>query len=227
MLTEQQIERYSRQIVLPQLGGRGQERLLSAAIAVVGHGPTSTAAATYLAAAGIGNLMIAEPSLRSDVEGLNPDCRVSPLPSPLTGSAAADVARSCRVVLANNLAHDVGAVLAAACVAERTPLVWGESVGSAGLIAVFAPRHGASPCYACVAAHASALLGTGDTGHPLAEATAAFIGTLQATEAIKSLLGLEACPAGRVLTYDALAGSLGDVTVAQRPDCPTCTVPSR
>lgn len=222
MLSEQHIERYSRQIILPQLGGRGQRALLSAAVAVVGGGNLSTATALYLAAAGVGRLALSEPSPLREVEAVNPDCRVSPLPSPFTRSAAGDVARTCSVVITSGAAHAICDVVNAACIAQRTPLVWADTAGSFGLMAVFTAEDSESPCYTCVYTQLSQWLASNDPADPFAETSAAFIGTLQATEAIKRLIGLDPLPTTRVLTYDAVAGAIRDLAVTRNLHCPTC-----
>ena len=222
MLSEQQIERYSRQIILPQLGGRGQERLLSAKVAIVGRGELATAAALYVAAAGIGTLAIGAPELQSVLDGLNPDCHVSVLPAPLTSERALETAGRYEAVLASGAAPGVCTALNAACVARRTPLVWGDTAGPLGLVTVLAGDHPESHCYACVQSQVPRLLAGGDAAHALAEAAAAFIGTLQATEAIKLLIGLDTNSAGRLLAYNAAAGTVGEVTVARDPRCRVC-----
>jgi molybdopterin/thiamine biosynthesis adenylyltransferase len=221
MLSEPQIERYSRQIVLPELGGRGQETLLSATVAVVGSGGLSTAALTYLAAAGVGRLAVAAPE-PSDIETLNPDCRTSTLPAPLTDVSALEVARHCDAVLACGATPEVCARLNAACVAQRTPLVWADSAGAIGLITVLVGRRLEVPCYTCVAPHLPRLLAGGDAAQALAEATAALIGTLQATETIKILAALGAAPSARLLTFDAAAGTGGELITGKDPRCATC-----
>ena len=145
MLSDQQIERYSRQIILPQWGGRGQETLLAASIAIVGSDAISTAAAMYLAGAGVGRLALSAPAPLSALDGLNPDCRTTALPTLLTPAAADEVAR-CDVVLVCGAASGTWQTLNAACIAQRTPLVWGETAGSRGLVAVFAGHRPASAC---------------------------------------------------------------------------------
>lgn len=222
MLSEQQIQRYSRQIILPELGGRGQQTLLSGTVAVVGSGALSTAAITYLAASGVGRLAVATPELQSELEALNPDCQTSPLPVPLTDASALAVAAHCDAVLSCGAPPEVCALLNTACVAQRTPLVWAETAGALGLIAVLVGRRGESPCYTCVAPHVPRLLAGGNAAHALAEATATFIGTLLVTETIKILGAVGVTLAARVLTYDAAAGTVDSITTDKNPRCPTC-----
>jgi molybdopterin/thiamine biosynthesis adenylyltransferase len=222
MLNEQQVERYSRQIILPQLGGRGQQTLLSASVAVVGSGDMSTAAALYLAAAGIGRLTLSEPSPLSAITAMNPDCRVDPLPPSMTPGVTAELARHCSVIVASGVPSEICNTLNAACVARCTTLVWGDTVGPLGLVTVFRPDRNEFPCYTCAHKQLAQLLVTSDATDGLTEATAAFIGTLQATEAIKDLLGLDRPPTTRAMVYDAVTGTMGDVPLARDPSCRTC-----
>ena len=227
MLSDHQIERYSRQIVLPELGGRGQQTLLSAAVAVIGSGTLSTAALTYLAAAGVGRLTVVAPELCSQIEALNPDCHTSTLSAPFTDVSALEVAGHCDAVLACGATPELCTLLNAACVAQRTPIVWADSAGALGLVTVLVGWRQESPCYMCVARDVSRLLAAGDAAHVLAEAAAVFIGTVQATETVKLLADLGAIPAAQLLRYDAAAGTAEVVPLKKDPRCPTCGVPRR
>jgi molybdopterin/thiamine biosynthesis adenylyltransferase len=220
MLTEQQVERYSRQIILPQVGGRGQQRLLEASVAIVGADDRCATAAVYLAAAGVGRLGIS-PTAAPALTAVNPDCALSHLP-PVTRATAVDIVRTCDVVLACGAGYDTCILLNAACVAAHTPFLWGDTHGPLGHVAVLAGDDTDAPCYACLRARDSQQPAHGEQPAVLAEATAAFVGTLQATEAIKLLLGMRATPAGLVLTYDALAGTVTERRVANDPHCATC-----
>lgn len=221
MLTDQQIERYSRQIILPQLGGRGQQRLLDASVAVVGVGDHCTTAAVYLAAAGVGRLGVSARAALG-LTAVNPDCALTPLPASITHASAVELLRACDVVLACGAGHDTCTLLNAACVAARTPFVWGDTHELLGRVAVLAGEDSDAPCYGCLRAQASQERVHAEPPAVLADATAAFIGTLQATEAIKLLLGMHAAPAGFVLTYDALAGTVIERCAAKDPHCATC-----
>jgi molybdopterin/thiamine biosynthesis adenylyltransferase len=223
MLNDQQIERYSRQIILPQLGGLGQETLLAAAVAIIGRDDLSTVAAAYLAGAGVGRLALSAAAPLAVVDGLNPDCRTSALPTLLTRAVADEVA-GCDAVVVCGAASGTWQTLNAACIAQHTPLLWGETAGSHGLVAVLANHRPGSPCYSCLRAQAAQLLSGGDAGDGLADATAAFVGTVLATEAIKVLIGVDAGPAGLLLKYHAGAGGVDDLAFSRDPRCPTCGV---
>lgn len=224
MLSDQQIERYSRQIILPQLGSRGQQRLLGASVAVVGRDDFSAAAAVYLAAAGVGKVA-APPSAVAALAAVNPDCVCAPLPASITRTAAVEIAGTSNAVLACGACDDTCMLLNAACVAARTPLVWGQARGSIGRVAVLAGTDANAPCYTCLLAHRPQERPPDEQTAALAEATAAFSGMLQATETIKLLLGLHGTPVGRVLTYDGLAATVTTRHVARNPSCATCGAP--
>ena len=223
MLNDQQIERYSRQIILPQVGGRGQETLLAASIAIVGSNGLSTAAAMYLAGAGVGRLALSTPAPLSAIDGLNPDCRITALPALLTRAGADAVAR-CDTVLMCGPAFESWQMLNAAGVAQRTPIVWGATARARGCVAVLAGRGTEPSCHACVQTQAAQLLSGGDACDRLADATAAFVGTLLATEALKILIGLDAAPAASFLTYDAGAGVIDEVAFSRDARCRVCGV---
>jgi len=221
MLSDQQIERYSRQIILPQVGGRGQETLLAASVAIIGRDDLGTVAATYLAAAGIGRLALSAAAPLAAIDGLNPDCRITALPTPLTRAVVDEVAGYDAVLICGAVSG-TWQMLAAGCVAQHTPLLWGEAAGSRGLVAAVPGHCAEPPCAACVRAQATQLLSGGDAGNGLADVTAAFVGTLLATAALKMLIRAEAAPAASLLTYDASAAVIHNVALSKTPHCPAC-----
>ncbi len=231
MLSETQIERYSRQIRLPQVGGRGQEKLLAAAVAVLGNDEVASTAAVYLAAAGVGRLARdAAPhtavSCVSTREDVNPDSRTITLPARLTVGTAAEIARRSDVVVAGGLAHDMCVLLNVACVAQRTPLVWGRAQGIVGELTTLAGHWADAPCYGCLCGGPAWQLPTSAGVAELAGVTAAFVGSLLATEVIKIVTGVDPLLTGRLLRYDALDSTLREVAVAKDPSCTTCSAAS-
>lgn len=217
MLNDQQIERYSRHIILPEVGARGQERLLSAAVAVVGDGHHAATAALYLAAGGIGVLAVSE-AMRADLAEVNPDCHVVSLPPSIGAAEAAAIAQQHDVVVACNAADDVTVELNRACIAARTPLVWGRLTGSGGA-AVVCAGDGAHGCHACLVGPAIAAT---EATCDITGVAAGFIATVQATEAIKLILGVGEPLWGRVIIYDAGDESVRQTTPARDPRCALC-----
>ncbi len=233
MLTEQQIERYSRQIILPQVGGRGQQRLLSAAIAVVGTGDLGTLAATYLTAAGVGRLDIidagaGEPgalAVAASLDTLNPDCAITARPVCCTVAVAVEVARTADVVIDASATPEISRFLNTACLALLKPMVWGAANGSIGHVSTFAGRGASAPCYSCAQALFPPAAPVSDAAAVLAGVAAAFVGSLQATQAIEIVLGMETSLCGRLLTYDALDGTVRETAIVKDPRCPVCSAP--
>ncbi len=223
MLSEAQILRYNRQIILPAVGGKGQRQLLSASAAIVGPGEMAAAAALYLSAAGVGRLTLVGVDAPAEFETLNPDCQVLAARLPLTAAAAAELAGHHDVVVAAGSAHETDRQLNAACVSTRTPLLWGDVHGHTGRFAVLATGPEV-PCYECLRAgmeRAAAPLRSALTG-----VVAAFIGATQAAEVLKLMLKMDVCGAGRLFTYDGLAAVMRQTAVVKDPHCAVCGGPA-
>ena len=203
MLTDLQIERYSRQIILQPVGGRGQEALLAAAVAVVGEHAAGDTTLAYLAAAGVGRLTRLAAS--APTEPLNPDVTIDRRPMPGAPAALAALVSACALVVRIGTVGEIQPVYDA-CTVARRPLLWGFSTGSKGWIARLGTgtAHG---CPACLGvALGAAVAPPGDT--PLASVAAAWTGTLLASEALKILLRMPEALQGQYVTYDATAGSV-------------------
>lgn len=244
LLTDDDIVRYSRQLILPEVGLPGQERLRTAAVLVVGLGGLGSPAALYLAAAGVGRLGLCDgdrvdlsnlqrqvihftadldrPKVASAAEklrALNPGVDLVCHPEPLTAAGAADLIAPYDLVVA---AVDNPAARYAvndACVALGKPLVEAGIVGFQGVLMTVLPGRG--PCYRCLfpapPADAPNCAGAGVVG-----ALTGVVGSLQALEAIKVLMGVGEPLAGRILTIDGLTGRFREVAWPRDPHCPAC-----
>jgi len=246
-LDDEQLLRYSRHILLPEIGVEGQERLRAAHALVVGAGGQGCPAALYLASSGIGRITLADPDqvdltnlqrqilYRSDAVGthkvhaaretlaaVNPEVAIVPLPVRLEAEALEDRVAQADVVLdcSDNFAtrHAVNR----ACVRHGKPLVSGAAIRFDGQIAVFDLRQNDAPCYACLFPE------DGETEElrcavmgVLAPLTGA-IGALQAAEAIKLISGAGETLGGRLLMFDALRAEWRSVRVRKDPDCDVC-----
>lgn len=221
MLSDAQIARYSRQIILPAVGGQGQQRLLQAKMAIVGDQEMARTAALYLSGAGVGELACFGHGWSAEALGSsNPDCRVwfAPLPE-----AAPVALRGCALVLDASGSAVVSAELNAYCCAAGTALVWGYVTGAVGQATVFAGSLPQTPCYQCWRSRAVAAAEPWSSAAALlSRPVEAFIGTLLATEAIKLVLGLEPTLAGRLVCCNGLDFALEQVVVDQVPGCPAC-----
>jgi molybdopterin-synthase adenylyltransferase len=243
MLSDAQIERYSRQIILPQVGGRGQEKLLAASVAVLGAGGMGCTAAVYLAAAGVGRLQIIDTeevtphdlahgflgtaaavghnralTAAAMLDGLNPDCAVTSLTQPVNDGIAAEAVSTHDVILCGAAPNDACLAVNTACLLHRKPLLWGDADGFRGKFALLAGADPATPCYGCLQRSPSSGLHAEGVFGP----TAAFIGTLQALVAIEIILGLDARRHGQMVEYDALDLSVREMTITKEPRCGTC-----
>jgi adenylyltransferase/sulfurtransferase len=250
-LTSEVRERYDRNIRLAQVGEEGQRRLLAAQATIVGAGGLGSAAILYLAAAGVGRIRIIEPerlelsnlnrqvlhraadlgrlkveSAAEAVRALAPDCAVESVAEWVMPSAARGLLRGSGVVLDCTDNFLTRHVIADACWAEGLPLVTAAVLRMEGhLISVIPAER--SPCYRCLVPE------TPPPGsHPTAVevgilgAVAGVLGTLQAVEAIKVILGIGFNLAYRMLIYDGLEGTFRTIRRTRDPACPVCG-PSR
>lgn len=241
--------RYSRHILLPQIGIEGQQRIAAARALIVGLGGLGSPAALYLASAGIGTLVLADGdtvdltnlqrqivhrsaavgqpkvhSAQATLADINPLCRVIPHHRRLDGEAldrevaAADVVLDCSDNFATR--HAVNR----ACVRHRRPLVSGAAVRFDGQIAVFDVRRPQMPCYHC-------LFPEGEDVEEVRCATmgvfaplVGIVGSMQAAEALKLVIGCGEPLAGQLLLLDGLAMEWRRIGVPRDPACPVCGV---
>ena len=244
------LERYSRHLRLPQVGIDGQRRLARARVLLIGAGGLGSPAAFYLAAAGVGHLRIADDDVvdRSNLQrqilhtedsvgvakvvsaarriaALNPRVQVDAIQTRVTASNVEALLQDVDVVVdgADNFAARY--LLNDACVKLGKPLVYGAVQQFEGQLSVFdAGRHrGQLPCYRCLFPEppppefAPSCAEAGVLG-----VLPGVIGLLQATEAIKLLLGLGDSLAGRLLSFDALAMRFREIRLPPDPQCPVC-----
>ncbi len=246
MLTDEEIIRYSRQLVLPEVGGEGQERLRRAAVLVVGAGGLGSPAALYLAAAGVGRLGLADgdrvdlsnlqrqilhftpdvgrPKARSGREKLlllNPAVSVRAYEARLDGRNARELVAGYDAVVAAVDNVESRYILNDACVAAGVPMVEAGILGFRGLLMTVIPGRG--PCYRCVFPEPpppGSVPTCAEAG--VIGALAGVMGSLQALEAIKIILGRGSTYTGRLLVVDALAGRFREVPWRGDPRCPAC-----
>lgn len=230
MLSDLQIERYSRQIILPQVGGQGQKQLLHAQVLVSGNGPLQAQALLYLSAAGIGRVGIhgagrlplwaafsreSQDSAVIALSQLNPDCAVV-VHDDQTLSDQEDIVRLVEqydIVIAEPHPQ-----LHAACYAMQKPFVCGQVLATTAWLAVYCGYEENRPCFACEPLSFSEMPSSSD-----AEACAApFMGTLLATEAIKLILGLNLIGPTKLLHYRFSELSFHDRILVKNPNCSVC-----
>ncbi len=245
-LSESELERYSRQLVLPEWSGQAQERLKSATAIVVGAGALGSPAATYLAAAGIGRLGIVDEDAvelsnlhrqplhyspdvgRMKAENaalklgvLNPEVAIDPYPVRIDERNAHAIVMGADVVVDCSDTFTTRYVVNDACCAQRVPLVEAGVLGFDGL--VLSIRPGESACYRCAfptEPPAGSVPSCREAG--VLGATAGIVGSIQALEAIKLLTGVCEPLTDRLLQLDAATMEQTLVTTRRRPDCPAC-----
>ena len=246
-MNDEQLLRYSRHILLPEIGVEGQEKFLAASALVIGAGGLGSPAALYLAAAGVGTITLADgdavdltnlqrqnlhttqsigkPKAASGREALakiNPEVRVVPVQSRLEGDELDRLVAQSSVVLdcSDNFAtrHAVNR----ACVRHRKPLVSGAAVRFDGQVSVFDLRDDLSPCYHCLFPENAELEETRCAVMGVFAPLTGVIGTVQAAEALKLLAGTGETLNGRLLILDALAMQWRTVRLARDPACSVC-----
>jgi adenylyltransferase/sulfurtransferase len=247
-LTEEQIERYSRQILLPDVGGEGQRKLLRSSIFVVGAGGLGSPAILYLAAAGVGRLGIADServqlsnlqrqivhgtgdvgrakglSARETVRRVNPECEVQIFPQRLTAANVRQVLRGYDVVLDCSDNFPTRFLISDSCWFEKIPLVSAAVIQFDGQLMTVSPPGAGNPCYRCSFPYPppSGLMPSCQEAGVLG-AAAGVMGTLQAVETLKILLGVGCVLSHRLLVYDALECEFKLVERERDPNCPLC-----
>ncbi len=218
MLNDVQVERYSRQIILPEIGARGQERLLSATVALVTSEPKYLL--EYLAAAGVGHITVATSANRSsidDIADLNPDCRIEAQPSPTSYDDWIAAAPPVAVLLQTD--NDIeSAALSSACIRAGKPFLWGRTAGTKAYMALFDPTL-ARGCYACTDMRRRVTLAEPAVRHPLA---ASLLASLQAAETVKLLLERSSALHGQGLVIDAATASIDRLPFESATACSDC-----
>ncbi len=239
-----QLLRYSRHILLPEIDVEGQRRLLAATVLLVGLGGLGSAVSLYLAAAGIGQLVVADPDRvdlanlqrqvlydtgdlgRDKVEvavqrlaKLNPDCRITPVLRRLAGGDLDALVEGCDIVVDASDNFDTRYAVNRACLRAGKPLVAGAAVRFEGQVMVLRP--GLGPCYACLYPDIADLPERcTDTG--VAAPVVGIIGSVQAMEVVKLLTGAGQTLEGRLSRLDALRMAWQDARIARDPGCAVC-----
>lgn len=245
--SEEQIERYSRHIILPEVGGRGQAKLLKSKVFVLGAGGLGSPSLFYLAAAGIGTIGVADGdcvdlsnlqrqiihtndtvgkpkvhSAKEAIEALNPDVKVEAFHGRLTQENIREIIRGYDVVLDGSDNFPTRFLMNDACFFERKPLVSGSMFRFDGQVSVFKPHDG-FPCYRCLYPEPppKGLVPSCQEAGVLG-ALAGVIGVLQAVEAVKEVLRIGDTLAGNLMIFDALKMTFRKVKVMKDPECALC-----
>jgi molybdopterin/thiamine biosynthesis adenylyltransferase/rhodanese-related sulfurtransferase len=245
-LSHDEILRYSRHLLLPEVGVEGQRRLKAARVLLIGVGGLGSPAALYLAAAGVGTLGLVEfdtvdltnlqrqvlhgtsqvgkakvASAESRLRDLNPHVRLEPFPERLTSRNALEVLRPFDIVVDGSDNFPTRYLVNDACALLHRPLVYGSIFRFEGQVSVFDADRG--PCYRCLYSEPPppGLVPSCAEGGVLG-VLPGVIGSLQALEAIKLVLGAGESLIGRLLLFDALRLRFRELQLRKDPDCPLC-----
>ena len=246
-MNDEQLLRYSRHLLLTELGVEGQTRLGAAHVLVVGAGGLGCPAALYLASGGIGRLTIADPdvvdatnlqrqilyraesigaakveSARAALQAVNPDVEVLPLTKRLAGAALEQAVDAADVVLDCSDNFETRHAVNRACLRAARPLVSGAAIRFDGQLAVFDPRRPGAACYACLFPEDTQAEELRCAVMGVLAPLTGVIGAMQAIEAMKLITGIGEPLSGRLLLLDALHGESRTVRITKDPRCPVC-----
>ena len=246
-MNDDQLLRYSRHILLDELGIEGQQRLLAANALVIGAGGLGSPVALYLATAGVGAITIVDDdtvdltnlqrqivhdlsrigaskaaSAAQTLHAINPEVRVTALAQRADAALLATLVAAADVVVDCSDNFATRQAVNAACVAAGKALVSGAAIGFDGQVSVYDTRDAVKPCYACLfppdAAFEEARCATMGVFAPLV----GIIGSVQAAEALKLLAGVGSSLAGRLQMLDARTMEWTEIALPRTPACPVC-----
>src|SRR5690554_1703120 len=248
MFSDEELLRYSRQILLKQVDVEGQLRLKNSKVLIVGLGGLGSPVALYLAAAGVGELYLADfdvldlsnlqrqivhdtaavdtlkvQSAQERLQALNPHIRVHTLSEKLDSDNLPGILKSVNLVMDCTDNFTIRGQLNVACVMAGKVLVSGAAIRTEGQVSVYDPKNEQSPCYHCVFGDG------GEEGLTCSEAgvlgpLVGLIGSLQALEALKILAGFGETLVGRLLLVDALSTRFRELKLRRDPKCSVCSV---
>lgn len=245
--TDEQVKRYSRHIILPEVGGKGQKKICQSKVFITGAGGLGSPVALYLAAAGVGTIGIIDhdvvdlsnlqrqilhstktlnrpkvESAKETLEALNPDVRVIPYQEKLTSANILDIIKDYDIVLDGSDNFPTRFLVNDACFLLGKTLISGSIFRFEGQVTTLKPHDG-HPCYRCLypeppppglvpSCQEAGVLGV----------LAGTVGVIQATEAIKEIIGIDSSLASHLLIYNALEMRFLKVKTQKDPNCPLC-----
>ncbi len=246
-LTDAQLERYARHIVLREIGGAGQARLLGAHVVIVGAGGIGCPAIAYLAAAGVGTLRVIDPDIvslsnlqrqilfgavdigqpkaetaRKAAARINPDCHLIPINMALFAGNAAVLLRDADVILDGCDNFETRLAVSDAATLLRTPLVTAAVGQFEGQLGVWRGWEKDQPCYRCLVGGDPGVAGQTCAEDGIIGALTGILGSMAALEVIRALVPFGDDPAGRLLIADLLGGRFRTLAVPADPACPAC-----
>ena len=246
-MNDEQLLRYSRHILLDELGIEGQEQLLASHAVVIGAGGLGSPVALYLASAGVGHITLVDhdevdatnlqrqiahnlervgtpkaESARIAMHAINPEVRIDALVRRADDALLDELLPTAQLVLDCTDNFATRHLINRACVRHRVPLVSGAAIRFDGQLSVYDPSDTKSPCYACVFPETDGLEETRCATMGVFAPLVGIIGTMQAAEALKLLAGVGSSLAGRLQMLDARSMEWTEIRMARQPGCPVC-----
>lgn len=246
-MNDEQLLRYSRHLLLEEIDVAGQEKLLHSHVLVIGAGGLGSAAAPYLAAAGVENITLLDhdqveltnlqrqimhtensvgkskvSSGKQFLEQLNSDIHIETIQAKATTSLLDELLPSVDVVLDCTDNFSTRHLINASCVKHRVPLVSGSALRFDGQLSVFDPRKASSPCYACIFSPDEQFEEVSCSSMGIFSPLVGIIGAMQAAQALQVLIGFGEPLVGRMLLWNARTTQIDEFKVSRNPECPVC-----
>ena len=246
-MTDEQLLRYSRHILLDEIGIEGQNRIQRSRALIVGAGGLGSPVALYLGSAGVGHITIVDHdavdltnlqrqiahtmarvgqpkalSAQAAIAAINPEVQVNPIIARADAALLATLVAQADVVLDCSDNFATRHAINSACVKQRKPLVSGAAIRFDGQLCVYDPRDSKSPCYACIFAPDAAFEETRCATMGVFAPLVGIIGAMQAAEALKLLSRVGRTLTGRLLMLDGRAMEFTEMRIARQANCPVC-----
>lgn len=246
-MNDDQLLRYSRQMMLPEIDAAGQQKLVDSCVLIIGLGGLGSAASMYLAAAGIGHLVLVDfdkvdlsnlqrqivhktasigqlktDSARETLAALNPDIRITTINHRLDEQGLLDQVKAADVVIDATDNFSARFAINEVCVSNKTPLVSAAAIRFEAQLSVFNPANPDSPCYRCLyspEAHTDQSCTANGVIAPLL----GIIGSIQACEAMKLVMHIGTTLEGRLLLIDVMSMEWHSAKLNKDPECPVCS----
>jgi molybdopterin/thiamine biosynthesis adenylyltransferase len=250
-MDDRQLLRYSRHILLDDIGVEGQQKLLDAHALILGAGGLGSPVALYLASAGVGHLTLVDDdvvdltnlqrqiahtearvgqskvtSAEAAIAALNPDVRVTTVARRADEDVLRSLVTAADVVLDCSDNFATRQALNRVCVQQGRPLVAGAAIGFDGQVSVYDSRLPDAPCYACVFPPSQSVEEARCATMGVFAPLVGLIGTVQAAEALKLLCGIGRSLTGRLLMLDARRMEWTELRLQRQPSCPVCSAPT-
>lgn len=246
-MNDEQLLRYSRHLLLEEIDVAGQERLLNAHVLVIGAGGLGSAAAPYLAAAGVGHItlvdhdvveltnlqrqiMHAEDSIgkskvasgKEFLQRLNSSIRIETIQAKATSPLLDELLPSVSIVLDCTDNFSTRHLINAACVKHQVPLVSGSALKFDGQVSVFDPRNPHSPCYACIFSPDDQFEEVSCSSMGIFSPLVGIIGAMQAAQALQLLIGFGEPLVGRMLLWNGRTTQIDEIRISRNSECLVC-----